>query len=199
MSYSIFDSEYFQRVIERTDRALDASYELSPRYRGNQLAIDWVRTTKCCEESGEVWRALSDATGENHRRGPLNKNEAHAKMLRELGDDAVSALLAIQHHTKDITRTWSIFQEAADKADMRASAFFEKHPELDNPVQLCYTAGMDELNWQLLPAGERLTIGEDEITWTAVDGIGIRYALTLARRLYRQNRNKTWIALGYLL
>lgn len=55
-------------------------------------------------------------------------------MLRELGDNAIAALLAIQHHTKDISVTWCIFWEAAAVADMRADAFFEQHPELDRPV-----------------------------------------------------------------
>lgn len=57
---------------------------------------------------------------------------------------------------------------------------------------------MNELDWQVLPASERLTVGDDEMYWTATDSNGVKFALTLDRRVYRQNRNKTWIAEGYL-
>jgi hypothetical protein len=125
------DLEYLQRVISRVDSYLDASYERNSRYRGNALAIDWARTTKVCEEAGEVWRGLSDATNENGRRNIPDSDTAFTHMLRELGDTALAALLAIQHHTKDIERTWAIFTYAANKGEVRAERFFAANPELD--------------------------------------------------------------------
>lgn len=116
------------RMLTLTDSAIDDSYLSNPAYAGNALAIDWARTTKVCEESGEVWRELSLLTGENERKSGTTSTKD--KLVSELGDVAVAALLAIQHHTKSEEVTWFIFQLAVEKVHGRALTYFGVQAEL---------------------------------------------------------------------
>ena len=50
-------------AVEIVDAHIDAA--TGQPYREQPLALTWARVTKVCEESGEVWRALSNLTGEN--------------------------------------------------------------------------------------------------------------------------------------
>jgi NTP pyrophosphatase (non-canonical NTP hydrolase) len=103
------------KAVEVVDTWLDS--DVSPDYRAQPLAHDWARITKVCEEAGEVWRALSKETGENPRKGVCGTED---ELLGELGDTVCAGLFAIQHRTKDTTRTLAIVATALAKARERA-------------------------------------------------------------------------------
>jgi hypothetical protein len=103
-------------ITEVVDAHLDAA--APPEYRDNPLANRWRRVTKVCEESGEVWRALSGLTGENPRKGVCAAEE---DLLGEMGD-AVSALVCgIQSVTKNTDKTWAVVSAAFLKARGRVA------------------------------------------------------------------------------
>jgi hypothetical protein len=54
----------------------------------------WSRVTKVCEESGEVWRAMSGYVGENPRKGVTHTLD---DLSGELLDTASAALCAWAH------------------------------------------------------------------------------------------------------
>lgn len=111
------DLSWILGVIERVDAHLD---EAAPwQYRENLMANRWRRVTKVCEESGEVWRALSAWDGENPRRGVSGTRE---DVQDELADTACAALLAIQSITKDTGQTLEVFTAALAKALSRVPA-----------------------------------------------------------------------------
>lgn len=103
--------------IERVDAFLDSPRSGLPQaYLDSVTANDWRRVTKVCEEAGEVWKALSRATGENPRLGLSgDMNEVRG----ELGDTAFAALLALQHLLKDPDEVWVTLMAAAYKASRR--------------------------------------------------------------------------------
>lgn len=105
------DVSWILRVIERVDAHLDAAAPW--QFRENPMANRWRRVTKVCEESGEVWRALSAWDGENPRKGVSGTRE---DLLMELGDTACAALGAIQSITKDTRQTLEVFTAALAKA-----------------------------------------------------------------------------------
>ena len=96
------------------DAHLDSA--VSPEYAAQPLAHRWARVTKVCEEAGEVWQALSMATGENPRKGVCATED---DLLGELGDTVSAAMCAIQHITKDTGRTWAVVSAALEKARSR--------------------------------------------------------------------------------
>jgi putative hydrolase of HD superfamily len=100
-------------IVRDIDAHIDASR--SRPFLDQPLAGDWARVTKVCEESGEVWAALSMATGENPRKG----TGSWEKVLEELGDVISAALCAIQHLTKDEARTLAVMTAALRKAHDR--------------------------------------------------------------------------------
>lgn len=101
-------------AVEIVDAHIDAA--TAPAYREQPLALTWARVTKVCEESGEVWRALSKMTGENPRKGICGTED---ELLAELGDTASAAICAIQHRTKDTVATWAVVSAALIKARER--------------------------------------------------------------------------------
>lgn len=101
-------------AVERVDEHLDEA--VPQAYRESELAGHWRRVTKVCEESGEVWKALSRWTGENPRLGVSGTME---DVIGELGDTAFGALLAMQHLLKDPDAVWAALLAAASKADLR--------------------------------------------------------------------------------
>jgi len=103
-------------TITAADAWLDSA--ASPEYRTNPLAQRWHRLTKVCAEAGEVWEAVETATGGNPRKARTRDE----KILEELADTAMAALLGIQHETKDVAITWSIFLAAAAKVHGRMLA-----------------------------------------------------------------------------
>jgi hypothetical protein len=70
--------------------ALDAK---RPDLVGTELQM-WRRVTKVCEESGEVWRALSGYVAENPRKGQTHTLD---DLRGELLDTASAALCAWAH------------------------------------------------------------------------------------------------------
>jgi hypothetical protein len=98
----------------------DAHYDDSapPRYRDDPMANRWRRVTKVCEESGEVWKALSDWTGENPRKGVCGTRE---ETLAELADCISAGMCGIQSVTKDAAETWAIVSAAFLKARRRVA------------------------------------------------------------------------------
>jgi NTP pyrophosphatase (non-canonical NTP hydrolase) len=103
-------------IVEIVDAHLDSS--ANPEYQAQPLGQDWARTTKCCEEAGEVWKAMSKLTGENSRKGICG---TEAELLGEMGDTASAAICGIQHRTKDIDETWAVVCAAFLKARRRAA------------------------------------------------------------------------------
>lgn len=72
------------------------------------------RVGKAQLEAAEAMEELALLTGENPRKG--RHPEARERMLAELGDTAVAALLGIQSQVKDANVTWLVFLDALDKA-----------------------------------------------------------------------------------
>lgn len=104
--------------IAAVDNWLDS--DMSPDYAAQPLAHTWARVTKVAEEAGEVWRALSNLTGENPRKGTCGTED---ELLEELADTACAALFAIQHITKDALRTHDTFANSLNKAMARLPVF----------------------------------------------------------------------------
>jgi NTP pyrophosphatase (non-canonical NTP hydrolase) len=107
-------------IIGEVDAHLDAN--TAEGFREQPLAGHWARITKVCEEAGEVWKALSKLTGENPRKGVCGTED---ELLDELGDTLSAAACAIQHITKDETRTAAVIVAALEKAHRRAGEFAE--------------------------------------------------------------------------
>jgi NTP pyrophosphatase (non-canonical NTP hydrolase) len=102
-------------IIRNVDRWLDA--EVAGEYAAQPLGQDWARVAKTAEEVGEAIAALIAMTGQNPRKGVCG---TLGDLLGELGDTAVTAIFAIQHFTKDETRTAEIVIAAMEKAGARA-------------------------------------------------------------------------------
>jgi hypothetical protein len=87
-------------------------------YRDNPLANMWRRVTKACEESGEIWKAMSRLTGENPRLGACGTQE---ELLGELADAISAAMCGIQSVTKNTDETWAYVSAAFLKARRRVA------------------------------------------------------------------------------
>lgn len=111
-------------IIRTVDEWLDA--EVSAGYQGQPLAQDWARVAKVAEETGEAVDALVGCTGQNPRKGHYGDVD---DLLGELADVAMTAMFAIQHFTKDETRTGAVIMAALEKAATRAAeAGYETKP-----------------------------------------------------------------------
>ena len=128
-SATLTDTSRVFALLEPIDRVLDEGTAVI--YKDQPLAQDWGRVAKVAEELGEAlehldehatvedWRrvgqiarpagraiaALIAYTGENPRKGVCGRQEA---LLEELADVAMTAMLGIQHFTKDTVRTQRI-------------------------------------------------------------------------------------------
>ena len=102
-------------IIVRADAWLD--HGAFPDYQFMSLAQDWARVAKISEEHGEAIAQLILATGQNPRKGKVP--EAFERMLAELGDVALTAILAIQHFTKDADETEQVLHAAMEKLESR--------------------------------------------------------------------------------
>lgn len=89
--------------LAQVDRWLDEN--VSDEYKSQPLAQDWARITKVAEELGEVVDAFILHTGQNPRKETRALMDA---VLDELADVAFTAILAIQHFTKDEAVTGKI-------------------------------------------------------------------------------------------
>jgi photosystem II stability/assembly factor-like uncharacterized protein len=92
--------------------------EVAATYRGQPLAQDWARVAKVTEEAGEAIEALIAWTGQNPRKP--QRPEARAELLTELADVALTAILAIQHFTKDAGQTWAHLDHRLGRLHERA-------------------------------------------------------------------------------
>jgi hypothetical protein len=110
------DLAWLRKVIEIVDAHLDAAAPEVFRLGtpASQIASMHRRVGKAAAEAHEAMEELSLLTGENPRKG--EHPEARDRMLAELGDTAMAALLGIQSQVKDTGLTWVIFIEAAAKA-----------------------------------------------------------------------------------
>lgn len=105
------------KAVTAIDRWLDEC--VSKDYREREpMAQDWARVCKITEEHGEAIDALIRWTGQNPRK-PQERNAYH-EMLTELADVWLTAMLAIQHFTKDANSTDSYLGAAVVKAAGRA-------------------------------------------------------------------------------
>lgn len=96
--------------------ALDA---VRPDLVGTELQM-WRRVTKVCEESGEVWRALSGYVAENPRKGQTHSLD---DLLGELLDTASAALCAWAHlHGNNGDPVAALVEHATATADRLAAA-----------------------------------------------------------------------------
>ena len=105
-------------ALEVVDAHLD---EAGPQWAKDCPEANMARRVgKAQLEAAEAMEELSLLTGENPRKGI--HPEARGRMLAELGDTAVAALLGIQSQVKDTGITWTIFLAALAKARGRVPA-----------------------------------------------------------------------------
>jgi NTP pyrophosphatase (non-canonical NTP hydrolase) len=93
------------QVIHHVDEWLDR--DVPQNYQNQPLAQDWARISKVIEELGEAVSAMIGYTGQNPRKG-ITHNEKD--MVYELADVAMTAILAIQHFTKETATTRDILK-----------------------------------------------------------------------------------------
>ena len=120
--------DHLLAIIVEVDAHIDA--QTARAYRDQPLAGHWARITKVCEEAGEVWRALSKATGENPRKGVCGTWD---ELLEELGDAMSAAACGIQHITKDEARTREVIVAAFEKAYRRIPEYGTNGVSGDRP------------------------------------------------------------------
>jgi hypothetical protein len=92
-------------IITSIDEYLDS--EVGEQYRFHPLAQDWARVSKIGEEYGEAVNALIGITAQNPRKGYYSSRE---ELIKELLDVAATALVAVEHFTKDGC-TWERLQD----------------------------------------------------------------------------------------
>lgn len=100
------------------DRWLDAA--VAAAYQDQPLAQDWARLAKVAEELGEAIAEMISFTGQNPRK-PQDP-AARWRLLAELADVCVTAILCTQHLTKDITATAASITAGATKLRDRTPA-----------------------------------------------------------------------------
>ena len=101
--------------IEALDQYLDK--EVVSLYQEQPLAQDWARLSKIAEELGEALQAFIGITGQNPRKGVYGSLD---DVDNELVDTALTAILALQHFTKDIKVTEQIINERMDYRKQKA-------------------------------------------------------------------------------
>jgi hypothetical protein len=97
------------RLVE-IDAWLDDGVAL--KYDEQPLAQDWARVGKVAEEMGEAIEALIAWTGQNPRKPA--RPSAREELLTELADTALTAILAIQHFTRDVDETVACVERRLD-------------------------------------------------------------------------------------
>ena len=118
MSYDTEDTINWW-TIAQADRWLDG--EVSHYYQIEPLAQDWARVSKIGEELGEAIAELILSTGQNPRKDCSEEamDAASIALLKELGDVAITAILAIQHFTKHTENTKAVLMNAQAKLKSR--------------------------------------------------------------------------------
>jgi hypothetical protein len=103
--------------IEAVDAHLDDPAGLAPAFAESEVANRMRRVAKPMTEANEAYEEMELFHGSNPRK-PQDP-EAYDRMLAELGDTAVCALLAIQSQVKNLSLTWKVFLAALAKARSR--------------------------------------------------------------------------------
>lgn len=138
--------DWVRTAIEMVDRHLD---EAAPQWAKDCPEANMQRRVgKAQLEAAEAMEELSLLTGENPRKG--QHSEARDRMLAELGDTAVAALLGIQSQVKDTRLAWGIFTEALAKAYRRVP---DEHRHVIPPEQ-------DRAWREMVSLGEELQDGD---------------------------------------
>jgi hypothetical protein len=106
MSYLSYDDTFDWSAITDIDVWLDRATSMD--YHDQPLAQDWGRVCKIIEEAGEAVNELILFTGQNPRKPRTTGDD---KLMDELADVAYTAILAIQHFTKDDLRTREILRD----------------------------------------------------------------------------------------
>lgn len=101
--------------IHAIDEWLDDA--VSPVYKRQPMAQDWARISKVSEELGEAIQAYIGCTGQNPRKGMTNDI---GDVLLELADTAITAILAMQHFTKNGSVTRDILRQKIKNIEYRA-------------------------------------------------------------------------------
>ena len=122
--------------VERIDNYLDTM--VGDEYKHQPLAQDWARISKISEELGEVVDAWILHTGQNPRKPQINNM---GEVLEELADTAMTAILAMQHFTKDKAKTGDLLVSKARKIMQRAAG----HRESVNGTVRCDGCGRNFL------------------------------------------------------
>lgn len=94
-------------LISGIDKWLDDA--VADVYKDQPLAQDWARVAKIGEELGEAINELILYTGQNPRKG--QRDSAYGNLLNELADTVCTAILAIQHFTKNQEATRQILDD----------------------------------------------------------------------------------------
>lgn len=81
---------------------------VAQEYKDQPLAQHWARVGKVIEELGETITALIGVTGQNPRKGVTHGWD---DVVEELADTQITAILAIQHFTKDEEQTRQILED----------------------------------------------------------------------------------------
>lgn len=87
-------------------------------YKDQPLAQDYARMLKIAEEYGEVVNAWIIHTGQNPRKP---QQDMMPEILGELADVVCTALLCIQHFTKDQTVTGAVLVDKVRAIGQRAA------------------------------------------------------------------------------
>lgn len=91
---------------------------VSQEYKDQPLAQDWARVCKVIEELGEAINELILMTGQNPRK---ERKDGIHPLLSELADTAITAILGMQHFTKDKALTGSILVDKVQMIGKRAA------------------------------------------------------------------------------
>ena len=100
------DSTIDWSAIRDIDEWLDEA--VSRDYQDQPLAQDWARVAKVGEEYGEAIAELILMTGQNPRK--TQDPAARERLLMELSDVVFTAILGMQHFTKNTAETREILQ-----------------------------------------------------------------------------------------
>lgn len=103
---TIREARVFSRyIVHCLDVYLDR--QVSDQYKEQPLAQDWARLSKIGEEYGEAVNAFIGITGQNPRKGVFGSED---DVDVELVDVALTAILCLQHRTKNLDVTEGIIQ-----------------------------------------------------------------------------------------
>lgn len=102
---------------------------VSEWYRQEPLGQHWARIAKVGEEYGEAVAAFIGHTGQNPRKGFTHTRR---DVLDELVDVYITAILAIQHFTKDTAVTEQIISERWEYRKKAAKLSYVNHEATGN-------------------------------------------------------------------